>query len=167
MEDDRVKTIAGPRHNLDETGNFKHPFLKHANVEVIAYPDIGAFSTRLTEHTAPIDELGSLILNRAIGDTFVQFTNYGNSFYTAPMYLGAARAKFDLLYDTGSPEVTLGVSTCTGCNGKLYDVSTSATFQWTGVTQSISYYDGTKYDGERCKETTCPINNAASCMTAF
>jgi hypothetical protein len=75
MEDDRVKTIAGPRHNLDETGNFKHPFLKHANAEVIAYPDIGAFSTRLTEHTAPIDELGSLILNRAIGDTFVQFTN--------------------------------------------------------------------------------------------
>ena len=164
MEDDRVKTIAGPRHNLDEAGNFKHPFLKHANAEVIAYPDIGAFSTRLTEHKAPVDELGSLILNRAIGDTFVQFTNFADYYYTAPMYLGAGRTKFDLMYDTGSPEVALGVSTCTGCKGKTYNISTSATFRWTGVTRTIG---GTKYEGERCKETTCPINNAASCMTAF
>ena len=140
-----MKTIAGPRHNLDEAGNFKHPFLKHANAEVIAYPDIGAFSTRLTEHTAPVDELGSPILNRAIGDTFVQFTNFANYYYTAPMYLGIGLGglfgiggtRFDLMYDTGSPEVTLGVSTCTGCKGKTYNISTSATFQWTGVTRTI------------------------------
>ena len=67
-------------------------------------------------------------MNKAIGDTFVKFTNYGNYYYTAPMYLGASLTKFDLLYDTGSPEVTLGVSTCTGCKGKLYDISTSNTF---------------------------------------
>lgn len=67
-------------------------------------------------------------MNKAIGDTFVKFTNYGNYYYTAPFYLGASLTKFDLLYDTGSPEVTLGVSTCTGCKGKLYDTSTSNTF---------------------------------------
>ena len=48
MGHERVKTITGPRLNLDEAGNFKHPFLQHANAEVIAYPDAGAFSVRLT-----------------------------------------------------------------------------------------------------------------------
>jgi len=128
FDEDRVKIFSGQRHNFDEVGNFKHPFLKHENAEVIAYPDIGAFSTRLTEHAIPANEVGGHIINRAIGDTFVQFKNFANYYYTAPMYLGSGRTKFDLLYDTGSPEVTLGVSTCTGCKGKTYNVSTSTTF---------------------------------------
>ena len=39
----------GERNNADENNNFKHPFLGQSNVDVIAYPDIGAFSLRLTE----------------------------------------------------------------------------------------------------------------------
>jgi hypothetical protein len=167
MEHERVKTIAGPRNNLDEAGNFKHPFLQHANAEVIAYPDVGAFSVRLTKYEREVD-VGSLpVISKAIADTGVLFTNKSNMYYTAPMYLGSSLTKFDLLYDTGSPEVTLGVSTCTGCLGKKYDYTTSASFAWTGSTRTITYYDGTSYTGERCTEKTCPINNLASCMNNF
>lgn len=51
--------------------------------------------------------------------------------------------------------------------GKKYDYTTSASFAWTGVARTITYYDGTSYTGERCTEKTCPINNLASCMNAF
>lgn len=67
-------------------------------------------------------------------------------YYTAPLYLGPSLIKFDLLYDTGSPEVTLGVKTCTGCKGKTYDTSTgitAGTFEWTTDSRTITYYDGT------------------------
>jgi len=93
-------------------------------------------------------------------------------YYTAPLYLGPGPSltRFDLLYDTGSPEVTLGVNTCTGCKGKKYDPSAgiaAGTFEWTTDSRTITYYDGTQYTGRRCKERTCPINNASTCMTKF
>jgi hypothetical protein len=48
------------------------------------------------------------------------------------------------LYDTGSPELALGVTGCTGCAGQLYNYSGSGT--WALVPNSartITYADGT------------------------
>ena len=50
LADDSVNTVYGERNHLDKFGNFKHPFLgQSSNVEFINYPDIGAFSMKLTE----------------------------------------------------------------------------------------------------------------------
>jgi hypothetical protein len=49
-EDDYVKTIHGERNNRDENGNFMHPFLRLPNTHLLLYPNIGAFSVRLTQH---------------------------------------------------------------------------------------------------------------------
>jgi hypothetical protein len=160
-----VMTIYGKR---TEFGS-KHHMLKSSNAEVVVYPDEGAFSTRLTPNLKQSVN-GPHIKFNASADVAVTFNNYSNMYYTAPVFFGPSRVQFDLLFDTGSPELTLGVSTCTGCMGNTYDVTagtTAGTFTWTGVTRNVSYYDGTSYDGERCKETTCVLNDASTCMTNF
>jgi hypothetical protein len=106
-------------------------------------------------------------LERASGDTFQEFTNYQNFYYTVPFWLaqsGTTLVNFNLLFDTGSPQVTLGVKGCTGCKGKLYDNTQSSTFQWTAYNETIKYYDGTSYSGRRCLETTCSDNTVSACM---
>ena len=138
----------GERNNSDENNNFRHPFLEQSNVDVIAYPDIGAFSLRLTEiqkqNLSTPQDAPNLNVSFAIADTFLTLVNTQNSFYTAPIYLGGSLTKFTVLYDTGSPELALGVTGCTGCAGQVYNYSGSAT--WTLVPNSsrtITYADGT------------------------
>lgn len=94
----------------------------------------------------------------------VAFTDQNDLYYTAPVYLGASLTKFDVLYDTGSQELAIGIMSCTGCLGNMYNQA-SGTLTMTGVQKVITYFDGVKLIGTRCKETTCAINNSASCMT--
>lgn len=143
-----IKTIFGQRTNPTT----KHPLASHPDVQTLAFPDAGSVSVRLTKNmkspdvnfsryqTAVPEQVGL-----AAGDSQITFLNYGNFYYTAPMYLGASLTSFNMLYDSGSPEVTIGVKTCLGCPGKLYDFSTSGTFSWTNPaeTETINYYDGT------------------------
>ena len=162
----------GERNNLDENNNFRHPFLEQSNVDVIAYPDIGAFSLRLTEiqnsNASTPQDPPNLNVGFAIADTFLTLTNSQNSFYTAPLYLGGSLTKFTVLYDTGSPELALGVTGCTGCAGLKYNYSASGTFSWVANSdRTISYADGTTFTGTRAKEKICPINNATSCISNF
>lgn len=104
------------------------------------YPDAGAISVSLTSHEKSPNE-PMTPMEYAIADTFSTFTNYFNFYYTAPIYLTSTLLKFDLLYDTGSPEMTLGLATCTGCLGSLF--SPGGSFVDTGEARTITYYDGT------------------------
>lgn len=61
---------------------------------MITYPDVGAFSVRLTAHEAAADQSAKPVLSKAIADTGVLFTNNSNIYYTAPMYLGSSLVKF-------------------------------------------------------------------------
>lgn len=78
----------------------------------MAFPDIGAFSVRMTAHEKSSSEAMTSI-ERAAGDTFTALTNFSNFYYTGPVYFGTALTKMTLLYDTGSPELTMGITTCT------------------------------------------------------
>lgn len=143
-----------------------HPFLGLPNTHLLLYPNIGAFSVRLTQH----EKLTGTYSNRmqkAIGDTDVTFINYGNFYYSAPLYLGSGLLKFKLLYDTGSPETTIAVKDCLECKGKKYDYTTSNTFTWTAEARTIEYYDGAIYNGRRCKEKACATNNSGACIPQF
>lgn len=73
--DDRIITMAGQRETLHQDGKAIHPLLKYQRADVIVYPEIGAFSTRMTAHEQQ-DSTAISSFERAIDDTFVTFTNY-------------------------------------------------------------------------------------------
>ena len=102
----------GELNNLDENNNVSHPFLEQSNVDVIAYPENGAFSLHLTEtqksNPSTTQDATNLNVGFAIADPFLTLTNSQNSFYTAPLYLGGFLTKFIVLYDTWCSEVLLG-----------------------------------------------------------
>lgn len=159
-EDPTVKTFYGERTHLDEHGNNIHPFLGQSRVEMAIYPDVGAISVRLTPHELKQGE--PMPLRHAVGDTFSTFTNWSNYYYTAPVYLGASRSPFVLLYDTGSPEMTLDITTCTGCLAPKWDcAANAATCTLLSEPRSISYYGGQTLTGNRCTNTVSPIDNDA------
>ena len=48
----RLVTKHGLRDNTDSEGNYQHPFLRsehEVDVDAIHYPDVGAFSVKLTK----------------------------------------------------------------------------------------------------------------------
>ena len=48
----RLVTKHGPRDNTDSEGNYQHPFLRsehEVDVDAIHFPDVGAFSVKLTK----------------------------------------------------------------------------------------------------------------------
>jgi hypothetical protein len=48
----RLVTKHGLRNNTDSEGNYQHPFLRsehEVDVDAIHYPDVGAFSVKLTK----------------------------------------------------------------------------------------------------------------------
>lgn len=115
-------------------------------VEFIAYPDVGALSVRLERH----DKLTSdpyTAIEKAVADTSVTFINFSNYYYTAPLYLrfsDTTMKEYKLLYDTGSAEVTIPLTSCTGCSGNKHDCTTSTTCtELVGNDRTITYYDGT------------------------
>ena len=90
----------------------------------------------------------NLGVSLATADTFVKMTNYSNSYYVAPIFLGAGLTSFNLLYDTGSPEVTISMSSCSTCKAPTYNPTGSTTFTWIpNSTKTTTYYDGTSYTG--------------------
>ena len=147
--DERVKLIYGERNNLDEYGNYTNPFHLHPQAEVVVYPDVGAFSVKLTphEHTNPIQRL-------LPGDGAVTLTNAAMMYYTAPLYATNGLTSYTLVVDTGSPETMIGVNTCTTCKGNTLSTS-SATFAWGTSTRTASFYGGINYTGTRCTEKVC------------
>ena len=72
----------GERNNSDENNNFRHPFLGQSNVDVIAYPDIGAFSLRLSEtrksNPSTPQDAPNLNVGFTVADIFLNLTNIQN-----------------------------------------------------------------------------------------
>lgn len=100
----------------------------------------------------------------ATGDSKISPTNFSNFYYTVPIYFGSGLTKLNLLFNSGTAETNLNISTCATCQGTLYNC---AGCTMTGVNKSTSYYDGTMVSGERCREKTCPINNSSACIPTF
>jgi hypothetical protein len=118
----------------------------------------------MTAHEKSSSDVMTSIERAAAGNGPTLLMNASNFYYTGPLYFGTGLTKMTLIFDTGSPELTMNISTCTTCKGPKYDC-TGCTF--TGINKTTSYYDGTSYTGERCKTKTCPINSATACIPTF
>jgi hypothetical protein len=117
----------------------------------------------MTAHEKSTSEIMTSI-ERAAGDGAVTMVNVANFFYTGPLYFGTARTKMTLLFDTGSPELTMSITTCSTCSGTKYDCTACTMISGSKTT---SYYDGTSFTGNRCKTPTCPVNVSGACIPSF
>jgi hypothetical protein len=158
----------GRRVNEHPERNAYHPFLGLSEeIDVIHYPDEKAFSVQLTEHKADgeLERSDKPKRLQAVADQTVEFTNTSNIVYTAPAFMGTARERVTLLYDTGSPELTCSISTCTGCQGNKYNFITSSWYTVLRNTErKICYYDKTCYTGFRVTDTVCPVDDDKTCI---
>ena len=80
--------------------------------------------------------------------------------------MGSDRQKFMVVWDTGSSALLLETSECSNCNGDVFQIEDSTTFEWADPVEEKGeeYMDGTKLEGQLAYDWACVTSdNDGSC----
>ncbi|KIO28275.1 hypothetical protein M407DRAFT_22485 [Tulasnella calospora MUT 4182] len=96
-------------------------------------------------HPAPFD-----IQRRATSghDPLVDVSDTIDEYYYGPLSIGTPAQPTTVDFDTGSSDLWLPLSTCSGCPGPLFKTSSSSTYKISSTPFTIQYADGSSATGK-------------------
>lgn len=112
--------------------------------EVITLP-LRKYYHTLHNDPEPSDEIikdGEGVRRRLFMEIEKNFTNFGNLYYTATIYIGSNHQEFEIMYDTGSTVLWIPFEGCTGCGSGERKYFPSDTWTPSGQRHEIQYGKG-------------------------
>ncbi|KAG8948334.1 Type I transmembrane sorting receptor [Tulasnella sp. 424] len=99
-------------------------------------------------HSAPFDIQRRGSSGTSGRDPLIDVFDGIDEYYYGPLSIGTPDQPSTVDFDTGSSDLWLPLSTCSGCTGPLFDSSSSSTYKSTSTPFTIQYEDGSSATGE-------------------
>ncbi|KAG8860927.1 Type I transmembrane sorting receptor [Tulasnella sp. 330] len=115
-----------------------------------------ATSAAPVERSAPVENFDiNTLRKRATSGKEVLTDDYDgiDELYYGPLTIGTPAQASTVDFDTGSSDLWLPTSACSGCFGNTYNTASSSTYKGSSTPFSITYEDGSEADGTVATDT--------------